>query len=676
VKHRLVLPLLLLALSLTAQERPLERPLDYDQVRADDALREGVAAFHSGLYNKAVLALEESLRYKPGALPARKWLGEALWASGLEEQALNEWHHVLDGGLQDEVLAARVEVLEVRRSLDAELRQPDRYLPLYELAGKAKDSQGRNLFLRPSSAKPLPDGGYLVTAFGSEEVVQVDSSGNIVRRLVGTVGGLRAPFDLLLWGGKSYVSEFTTDQVVVLDANGLRTSAFGKRGRGDGQFLGPQFLATDGEALYVTDWGNARVSKFDAAGAFLLSFGPPAVGYEGLKNPTGIAARAGVVYVADKGRRLVDSFDTNGNWLNSYGRGALASPEGLTLLDDGRLLVADGSRVLFLDPATDTVVPFDPEWNQGVKVTSAVLDANHNLVITDFDDNKIRVLAEGHTIYSGLSARVVRINSRRYPEVTVSFTVEDRWGRPITGLTAANFQLTESGVKIVSPTLSFQGFRNTEADAALVIDRDPAMARWEPELREAVGFFAQAWSDKGGIGLYPSSANPVPQVQKLASVSENQKAAADPATLTPAGRFDLAVRQAAGSMIPGLSRRTVVYVTAGTVPARAFTKNTLTETAAYLKANGIVFDTVSVSGAALAPELEYLMKETGGRSYSVKADLRPFLDELPQRVSGLYALTWKSVTPGEAGTREVPVGIEVQKFKQSARTGSSFYAPR
>src|SRR5262249_8979701 len=158
-------------------------------------------------------------------------------------------------------------------------------------------------------------------------------------------------------------------------------------------------------------------------------------------------------------------------------------------------------------------------------VTSAALDANHNLVLADLDDNKVRVLAEGHTIYSGLSARVVRVNTRNYPDVTVSFVVEDRWGRPITGLTGSNFQLAESATKIVSPRLTFQGFHSTDADVSLVIDRDPAMARYEDEVSDVVGFFGQAWADKGGIGLFPATANPAPQNQRLSAISDDQKLA-------------------------------------------------------------------------------------------------------------------------------------------------------
>jgi len=85
---------------------------------------------------------------------------------------------------------------------------------------------------------------------------------------------------------------------------------------------------------------------------------------------------------------------------------------------------------------------------------------------------------------------------------------------------------------------------------------------------------------------------------------------------------------------------------------------------------------VSVNGAPLAQELTYLMTQTGGKFWSVKDDLKPFLEEIPNRISGLYALTYKAITPAEAGVREIPVSIEIQKFKQSGRTGSSYFVPR
>ncbi|MEI8094857.1 MAG: hypothetical protein WCG80_11645 [Spirochaetales bacterium] len=665
-----------LALLLASPLGSQTKALDYDQVRSDEAVHEGVVAFHNGQYSRAVLAFEKALVSKPEAATARSWLGEALYASGLVEQALNEWKHVLQTGVKNELLTAWVDVLDARRSLDRETQGPDRYLPLYELSGKAKDVQGKTLFLRPSALRTLPDGGYLIAGFGTEEVIQIDAGGNLVKRLVAGVGGLQAPFDVLVLDDKYYVSEFLTDQISILDSTGLKTKSFGGKGRAEGKFLGPQFLASDGSALYVSDWGNSRVQKFDREGNFLLSFGAPAVGFAGLKNPTGLAATESTVYVADKSLKSVLAFDPNGNWLATYAAGRLEAPESLQLLTDGRLLVSDETRVQFLDPASDTLVPFDPDWNQGLKVTSSAIDANHNLVLADFDDNKIRVLTEGQTIYSGLVVRIVRLNTKAYPEISVDFTVEDRWGRPVTGLKVGNFVLSESGKRLVTPTLAFQGYRSNESETALVIDRDPAMAREEAGIREATGFFTQTFADRGGVWLYAAGNNPLPQNQRLSGVSENQNAAVNPATLTTTGQFDLAVLQAASSMIPSLKRRTVVYVTGGTVAAKGFARFNLTETAAFLRNNGIVFDVASVNDAPLAAELSYLMEATGGRAWSVKKDLRPFEASVNERVSGLYSLKYTAITPPEAGTRSIPVTVEVQNFKQSGRAQLTYFGPQ
>jgi tetratricopeptide (TPR) repeat protein len=654
-----------------------DAPLDYNAVRAENALHDGVTLFQNGLYNRAILEFEKALSFKPERADIRQWLGEALYSSGLVSQALDEWDHVLKSGGSHELLQSRVDVIKARRSLDAQTKRPDRYLPLYELNGQRKDTTGRALFLRPSAVRPLPDGGFLVAAFGSEDVIQFNANGDLTRRFIGNVGRLRAPFDILPFRGRYYVSEFTTDDVAILGQNGLTIKTFGGTGLGDGQFLGPQFLATDGEAIYVSDWGNARVSKFDPDGKFLLSFGPATVGFNGLKQPTGIAATADTVYVADKAKRAVYAFDTSGNWLNTYGKDRFQAPEGLSLMPDGRLLVADGPKVWILDPSQGTLTPFDPEWNQGLNVTDAVIDANHDLVLADFDANKIRILAEGHMIYSGLFVRVIRIDTRNYPQVSVWFSVEDRWGRPVTGLDLSNLVLSESQTRIVDPQIEFQGYRSQGAEVALLIDRDPSMADYDDAVHQTVGFFSKAWADKGGIWLYAAGKNPVLQNQRLSSISDNETAASDPSTLTSNGKIDLGIRLAAESMIPSLLKRTVVYVTSGNLPPNAFGHYSLNETADFLKNNNIVFSVVSVSENPLPPEIQYLVTATGGKVYSSSGDLRAFLEDQSNRVSDLYALRWTSITPRENGLRAIPVSVEVSRFgKESGRGRLDFFAPR
>ena len=82
-----------------------------------------------------------------------------------------------------------------------------------------------------------------------------------------------------------------------------------------------------------------------------------------------------------------------------------------------------------------------------------------------------------------------------------------------------------------------------------------------------------------------------------------------------------------------------------------------------------------MNDAPLAAELEYLRETTGGKHWSVKRDLSPFEEAVTSRVSGLYSLTYTAITPPEAGTRLIPVAVEVQNFKQSGRAESSYFGP-
>ncbi|NNM54254.1 MAG: hypothetical protein HKM05_05975 [Spirochaetales bacterium] len=139
----------------------------------------------------------------------------------------------------------------------------------------------------------------------------------------------------------------------------------------------------------------------------------------------------------------------------------------------------------------------------------------------------------------------------------------------------------------------------------------------------------------------------------------------------------MAIRLAASSMIPSLRKKTVVYLTSGNLPPRAFARYALPEVADYLKNNAIVFSVVTVADNPLPPEIQYLVKATGGRVYSSHQDLRMFLDDQANRVSGLYALSYTAITPIQDGTQLIPVRVEVSRFsKETGRGQLGYFAPQ
>src|SRR5690606_29643150 len=137
--------------------------------------------------------------------------------------------------------------------------------------------------------------------------------------------------------------------------------SFGQYGESDGQFVYPTDVAVltsdDGvaERIYVGEYGgNDRVSVYDACGDFLLSFGqfgssaePDQIEFNRPQAAV-VAQTRREVLVADACNHRIGRFTPEGQliaWIGSPdtpgdGPGQFRYPYGLSLLDDGTLLVA------------------------------------------------------------------------------------------------------------------------------------------------------------------------------------------------------------------------------------------------------------------------------------------------------------------------------------------------
>ena len=101
-------------------------------------------------------------------------------------------------------------------------------------------------YSQPVAILPNTDGSFWVSAYGSNELIRVNVNGFVVERKKGPFNGFDRPFDLLrLTNGNIVVSEFAGDRLSLVTADGDYIKSFGSKGRGDGQLLGPQYLAQD-----------------------------------------------------------------------------------------------------------------------------------------------------------------------------------------------------------------------------------------------------------------------------------------------------------------------------------------------------------------------------------------------------------------------------------------------
>jgi DNA-binding beta-propeller fold protein YncE len=670
-------PLLWIVLFLSCSAALAAQDIDLDRIRAEEEFRWGVRAFHNGFFNEALVAFNKSLSYKPQDAAARIWLGRAFYQSGFNDACLAEWKAVIAAGKGTPLLENLTDILESRRGIGRELRARERWV----VAGEITGSMGETiLFRRPTVVRARRDGSFYLVGFISNEIGILDSNGLLRGSLRGGLQGFDHPFDILeAPDGSLYVSEFRGDRVAKCDGNGNKILTIGSKGRGEGELLGPQYIALDDSSnLYVSDWGNRRISKFDKDGKFLLSFGGRTAFYPGLAAPTGLVYLNGNLYVADKERKHLAVFDASGNYLTTLLEGRLSAPEGITVLADGTFLISDTQKLYFYNAEEEDLFLATDFGSLAKRVLLADLDANGNLLAPDFDQNKLLILSELSGMYTGLTVMVNRITAVEHPDVLVDVKVTNRFGDPVVGLDKMNFVVSEGRVSVQPLELPFSGQKSERFEVALVVERSLALR----DRRNIVERAAREVIDKIGSagGIRVISAGPQPSLVAAPGILPElmARAAGDrPESYSRNWAFDLGVRLGATELIGERNRKALIYISSGVLGDEAFRNYGLIETAQYMKNNGISFYPVILAASGGSAELDYLAGETGGKAYRYfdAAALSSLIKDLRNQKDGGYLLRYRSVNDTDFGRRFIPLEVEATLIRRSGRDETGYFGP-
>jgi hypothetical protein len=269
--------------------------------------------------------------------------------------------------------------------------------------------------------------------------------------------------------------------------------------------------------------------------------------------------------------------------------------------------------------------------------------------------------------------------------VTVELRVEDRLRRPIVGLDAGNFLISEEGRAVGEQNFLGASFSTPRADISILMERSPQTAALGDELAAAVRDISAALA-AGGISLRSLvSAGEQPQRENISPSSQPNgpglarvlEAAARGGTYSPRWRFDLALRLAATDLLPGEKKRSVVFVSSGGLGELAFEQYSLSQLAAYLANNGIVFNAVIVGGGPAGEDLRYLCGETGGQALALyrSEGIGPLIRGILSQPSGSYTLSYRSALPTDFGRAYLPVEAQVYLMDRSGRDGSGYFVP-
>lgn len=157
--------------------------------------------------------------------------------------------------------------------------------------------------------------------------------------------------------GNIWTVDNDTHQVLKMDPSGRVRMVFGRRGQSgesDELFNRPTDVAfgPNGD-IYVTDgYGNSRVVKFSKEGRYIKAWGKHGKGEGEFDLPhTVVVDQQGRVYVGDRENYRVQIFDANGKFLTQWGH--VGSPWGLDFHPDGTLMMADGHNDRILKVSLD-----------------------------------------------------------------------------------------------------------------------------------------------------------------------------------------------------------------------------------------------------------------------------------------------------------------------------------
>jgi DNA-binding beta-propeller fold protein YncE len=675
--------------------------VDLDTLQARQEFRIGVQAYNRFSYNEAIRSFERALSFRPGEPLILDWLGKAYYHSGIENAAFRVWQAAAAGydfsSGQGMLISSRMETLRNRRILLPVANDDVRYVESGRYPAK---SDGTVFYSQPSSVLTENDGSVWVVAYGSNEIVLIDPNGIIRERRRGPMNGFDRPYDLVRGlEGNLYLSEFRGGRVSVLSPTGEWKSYIGSRGREPGQFVGPQNLTVDEEGyLYVVDYGNRRISKFDPSGTFILSFGTKTAGFQGFISPTGLAARNGRIYAADSFLKQIFIFDRNGAFLGPLLQESLNSPESLRFLSDGKLLAVDSNRVLLIDPDTAIVRELGILRNaSSVRVTGAEMDKNGNVLLADFNTGEVAIMTRIDDMAAGLFVEITRIVSDDFPLVTVEVEVTDRLRRPIAGLDQRNFLLSEADQAVSEQTFLSAAYRSENTDISILIERSPATLSYRDDLAAAVRDIESAAGNLVTIvsaGEQPVRENQVSAPGNTPAAKLASAARGNAALYSARWRFDLGLRLSATDLLPGEKKRAVVFVGAGLAPDTtgggnttsrennslgelAFEQYSISELAAYLSNNNVVFHAVMVGGGVPGGDIRFLCEETGGRFLSLYRNegIAPAIRELKDRSSGTYILRYRSSLPTDFGRAYLPLEAEVYLMERSGRDSTGYFPP-
>jgi len=244
-----------------------------------------------------------------------------------------------------------------------------------------------------------PNGNICVSNWGKNKIQIFNLEGKFISAF-GSKGKENGQFSNP-WGiavnsrGNIIVSDCYNNRIQIFDSNGKFISKFGSKGNGDGQFNEPKGIYVDrNNNIYVCDSLNNRIQIFNSEGKFILKFGSKGNGNGQFDYPIGITINShGNIIVCERGNCRIQIFDSKRNFISTFGsegheNGQFYYPWGVCVDSNDNILVCNyfGARIQIFEPNGKYMTKFYID-----KPSSIAIDFKTQNVIVCDSNNKVLI---------------------------------------------------------------------------------------------------------------------------------------------------------------------------------------------------------------------------------------------------------------------------------------------
>ncbi|MGL4368138.1 MAG: VWA domain-containing protein [Spirochaetota bacterium] len=638
---------------------------------AKELFGRGYIYFNKMNYLAAAEYFRKAVSAYPDYYTAREYLARSYRLAGYNDEALTEWE-MLYSDSDTPAVKSKIDALRFR-DYPRTSRESGEFVFARNILS---NDLGRRGFPYPSDIALDADKNLYVSSFSTGRLVKFNAAGEHV--LEKSFGMDSKIYGVACSGERLAVSVFSRDSVEIVNRDFSPVMEIGGSGEADGKFHGPEGLCFDKKGcLYVVDSGNSRVQKFSPDGKFILSFGK-AGAYEGdLSAPSSCAAVDGRVYVTDSGNSRIAVFDDSGNFSENIAIDALSNPKGICAYGSSLLIADEKGGVCIYDRNEKTSVWFK-NWKSGdesfSRVYACAYDRDGTFYALDHGKQTVFVFTPLSAKYTNLDIEIASIDISKYPLVAFYLNIRDRSGVPVYGLIPSHFEVTEDSAHIRSLTVDYLKSSKPSVSTTLVVDRSLAAKPYHKNMPWVADFFLKKMRKDDSLKVMNVSGDywtgndfDWSRRRALKSVEEQN--------FSQGKKIGKALYNAVGELAPRINRRSVVFVTDGSVSDDSFSSFSPRQVIQYARAHFIPIYIVSFAQAD--PVLRLIAEETGGAV--IKASDADTLDRLYDTVKNSeeyrYVLVYRSFKNEDFADWWSDVAIKISMNGVSGVEWGGYYVP-